>query len=278
MEKQQKIEELTSIGLKPEQAETYLLLLNKGSSTAGKLASLSSLTRPMVYKLLDELVNMALVEKIEEPGRVTTFQCAHPLKLRSLIDQKRSEVEQKNLALEGVLGQLVSDYTAMSNRPGVRILQGLSGIDELYEDILNEAQPICLIRSPKDDHFPDLYSKVLKQIITPFVDETLDELNETDPANLVTRRLTNMDTFNIPAQIIIYADKVAITAFDNELITTIIQNDAISSTFSITFDFLWNVLEKEDKEIRKGLSAGTLTPPREQTPLPSENPDQAEHS
>lgn len=282
MKTQQKIEELTRVGLKADQAEVYVTLLSRGKTTASKLATFTSLTRPLTYKVLDELISLNLVEKIDEPGSVTHFSTTHPLKLREFIDQKRSEVEQKHTTLEGVLGQLISDYTVMSNRPGVRILQGLPGIDELYEDILNENKPISLIRSPQDDHFPELYSKVLKQIksqvtagittraITPFVDETKEEITKTDAQNLVTRHLVNMETFNIPAQIMIYADKVAITAFDNELVTTIIQNEAISKTFSLMFEFIWNALENEDAQIRQGIIDGSLTPPRERTPLPPE--------
>jgi hypothetical protein len=80
-----------------------------------------------------------------------------------------------------------------------------------------------------------------------------------------------MDTFNIPAQILLYADKVAITAFDNQLMTTIIQNQAISNTFSLMFEFVWNTLETEDKKIRQGIMGGTLTPPRASVPPPSDH-------
>jgi len=290
METQQKIEELVRVGLKADQAEIYVTLLKRSQTTASKLATFTSLTRPLVYKVLDELIQLNLVEKIEETASVTRFSTTHPLKLREFIDQKKSEVEQKNTALEGVLSQLVSDFNTMNNRPGVRILQGLSGIDELYEDILNENQSISLIRSPLDDHFPELYAKVLEQIraqvaagistraITPFVDETMEELEQVDPKNLVTRRLVNVDTFNIPAQILVYADKVAITAFDNELMTTIIQNQSIANTFLLTFEFIWQSLKKEDAEIRKKLAAGTLTPPQKPAALPPDHLGAGEHS
>ena len=150
MEIPQKIEELVKVGLKADQAEVYITLLNRGKTTASKLAVFTSLTRPLAYKVLDELIALNLVEKVEKTGSITVFSTTHPLKLREFIDHKKSELEQKHTALEGILGQLVTDYTTMHNRPGVRILQGLSGIDELYEDILNENKPISLIRSPNN--------------------------------------------------------------------------------------------------------------------------------
>ena len=276
--------ELTNTGLSEDQAVVYELLLKLGeqqaSSLSKKIPSECSLSRPLVYKVLDELIEKELVEKNDPKNKVATFAPLHPFALRTLLDERQKNIEKSQNSLELSMNQLISRYTALSDEPGVRILGGLQGIDELYKDILNENTTIRLIRSPKDDHFPELYAKVLQQIknqvrlrlgtyaITPFVDETHTEVTDTDKKNLITRRLVSMDTFNIPAQIIIYGDKVAITAFDNQLMTTIIQNAAISETFELMFEFIWNALRNEDAEIRKGLESGTLTPPQKRTPLP----------
>ena len=274
METEAKITDLIQAGLTKDQATIYISLLTRGRSAASKLVPLTTLSRPMVYRILDELVTLGLVTKHDAPKMVSQFESAHPLKLREFIDAKRSEVETKHKALESVLGSLISDYTALSGKPGVRILQGLAGISELYEDILNENVDIQLIRSPYDDRFPELLAVVLEQIknqvkvgihtqaITPFDNETTEELETDDSRNLVERRLASLETLDLPAQIILYADKVAITAFDTELMTTIIQNPAISKTFQMLFGFMWTQLESEDTRIRTGLRNGTLTPPR----------------
>lgn len=278
MSPDQKISELESCGLSTNQATVYLALLTRGTLPASKLVAYTPFSRPMIYRILDELAVLELIEKLETPGSVAKFQCSHPIKLRRLADKWRAETEQKSIALERVLGTLVSDYSTFSDRPGVRILQGLSGVTELYEDILNERQNILLLRSPNDNSFPELHSLVIKQIIdqtklrictraiTPFTNETKEEITETDTNNMVERRLVWLEQFDIPAQIIIYADKVAITAFDSDLMTTIIQNTSISSSFRAVFEFLWQAAYTSDQEIRTGLLQGTITPPRP-TPL-----------
>ncbi len=267
------IPELSKIGLTKDQASVYTCLLQKGSSPASRVALYTKLSRPLTYKLLDELIAYNIVTKEDSAGVVARFTAEHPLKLRELITQKRNELEQKNSALEDIMSSLVSEYTALSGKPGVRILTGIDGVAELYEDILNESEDIMLIRSPKDAEHPELQSLVTKQVdaqvasaihtkaITPFTDETHEELETWDAPHLITRHLVSLEKLHIPAQIIIYADKVAITAYEDILITTIIENDAINTTFKMIFSFLWDVVADEDREIRNGLKEGTLTAP-----------------
>ncbi len=267
------IDALMQTGLTKDEALVYTTLIMRNNSTASALAVRSSLSRPLTYKILDGLIEKELVTKVDLPKAVSRFTAEHPLKLRELIDSQRIKLEQNKSALEGALGPLISAYTALSGKPGVRILEGVAGIEELYEDILNENQALLLIRSPKDVSHPELQDIVTAQIdaqvkqnihtqaITPFTNETSEELENWDGAHLVTRRLVHLDTLRIPAQILIYANKVALTAYEEKLMTTIIDNEAIAMTFRLLFSVLWDTSEKSDSEIRTGLKAGTLTAP-----------------
>jgi sugar-specific transcriptional regulator TrmB len=274
MEKHPSVTFLHEAGLREDQAITYTTLLSRGELSASKLAKYLPYSRPMVYKILDELISLKLVQKINIPGSISKFECTHPLNLREWILEERKKYEQKQKAIENTLTDLISTYTALSGKPGVRVLQGVSGIEELYEDILNERSPIYLIRSPYDDQHPEIIDLVVKQIdaqvrlgittqaITPFDNETTEELETWDRDHLVSRRLVYLHKLDLPAQILLYADKVAITAFDGELMTTIIQNKGIHITFKLLFEFMWNALENEDSEIRNGLKIGDIEAPR----------------
>ncbi len=274
MEKHPSIKYLVEAGLREDQATVYTALLERGQTTASKLTSRVPYSRPMVYRILDELIEMSIVTKHDEVGAVSIFECAHPIKLREWMAREKIAYEQKNKALESTLTDLISLYSTQTGKPGVRVLQGLAGISELYEDILNEQTSICLIRSPYDDQHPEILDLVIAQIkeqvrlgittraITPFDNETLEEIETIDPKNLVTRQLVHLEHLDVPAQIIIYADKVALTAFDGELMTTIIQNKAISTTFQLLFELIWQTTKTEDESIRLGLRDGTIVAPR----------------
>jgi sugar-specific transcriptional regulator TrmB len=68
--KEEGIQLLTKIGLTKTQAKIYLTLLKNGDARARALAEMANSPRPLVYRILDELQKMGLVEKeIDTPHR-----------------------------------------------------------------------------------------------------------------------------------------------------------------------------------------------------------------
>jgi sugar-specific transcriptional regulator TrmB len=257
---------LESLGLSPSQAELYEILIKNGPITANRLAQKSALSRTHAYKTLKELEVMGLVRKGNE--KVTVFYPVHPQKLRSLVEKREKIWLESKASLEPILGKLISDFNTISGQPGIRILEGISGIEELYEDILNEKSPIYLIRSPRDNDQPELKKIVADQVteqaklgisakvIAPLMPNTPLKVIEGDEKNLVERRIVPREQFDIPAQIILYKDKVAITAYDKEIITTIIENSAIRKTFECIFNYIWTAAEPEHMQIMSKIKNG----------------------
>lgn len=250
-------------GLTAHQAKLYDALVVHGALPASRAALLAGVPRTLGYKALGELVTIGLVTKDDTPGSVAQFTAAHPFKLKEVVDQRYQEAKESLLAVEGVLGKLISDFNTSAGAPGLRILEGTAGVAELYEDILNERQPIKLIRSPEDRKHPELKPLIDKQIaeqvklgirahaITPLVDGSPVEVISFDNERLVTRRIVPADELSVPAQIIIYANKVAITAYEQGIITTIIENPAIKKTFELLFDYLWKTSASDHERILK---------------------------
>lgn len=127
---------LTQAGLSKDQAAVYELLIARGTSSARDLHTYSSLSRPLVYKVLDELAALELVEKHEAPKKVALFSAAHPLKLKDVVEKRISAARDAHTALEGVVGQLTSAFNLVSGKPGVRFFEGQEGIRECLNDAL----------------------------------------------------------------------------------------------------------------------------------------------
>jgi sugar-specific transcriptional regulator TrmB len=228
---------------------------------ARKATFLAGVPRTLGYKVLGELETLGLVVKKDEPGKVAVFSAAHPLKLKELAENRLNEAKDAKNALESTLSKLISDFNTVAGQPGVRILEGLGGIAELYEDELNEQQLIRLIRSPEDDSVPELKAMVQKQIeeqkklgisvrvIAPMTPGTPQKIISFDKERGVERRIIPLEQFAIPAQIAIYANKVALTAYEGSIITTIIENTAIRLTFEIMFEYIWRMAEPEHERI-----------------------------
>lgn len=259
---------LVQAGLTPHQSAVYEALIHFGPQKATKLAFLAGVPRTLSYKVLDELEALGLVVKKDEPSKVSLFTPAHPLKLKELADRRLEEAKGAKNALEGALAKLVSDFNTVAGSPGVRILEGMAGVAELYEDQLNEAQPLRLIRSPLDHDAPGFNELVKRQIgeqiklktpvrvISPRGSGTPHQIRvHNKEEKLIERRVMPAGTFQIPAEVAIYANKVALTAFEGPLVTTIIENTAIRLTFEIIFEYIWAKSEAEHNQIMSEILA-----------------------
>jgi len=242
---------LMQAGLTRGQAEMYSALIKNGPMVAARAAKTTSLSRPLAYRTLTELIRLGLAEKKEEKGKVAIFEASHPVKLHEIIQKRKGELAISERSLESVLGEMVSDFSSFSTEPGIRFLPGKRGLEVAYNDIIKTRQDIRLIRSLYDDNKPEIAGLIAGQIerqrknnihvraITPIVEETERVMNTEDKNNLVERRLIPKEQFETPAQIILYGQKIAITSFQGPLFTTIIENAAVCETISAMFEYIW---------------------------------------
>ncbi len=243
---------LCSVGLTIEQAHVYELILQKGARQAGQIPRALGISRPQAYKLLDELVQLGLVSRETPPGKPALFVVTHPFALQELARRRKEEADITALTVQGVMSSLISDYTASSKIPGIRILAGVDGLRELYADVLQERQPILLLRSVRDDDDPVLREIVLEQIHQQMkrglqvrllgpqpLDIAGEELKARDTERLTTRKILDRDAFSVPAQVLLYGNKIGITSYEQSLMTLIIENEAIQFTFRSMFELLW---------------------------------------
>lgn len=247
---------LRGAGLSIEQAHIYEALLKRGPRQAGVLPKIVGVSRPYVYKILEELEELGLVTRTVVPGKPTLFCPAHPFAVREILNRRLEELKVSRSTMDGVMGALVSDFTSSSKLPGIQILDGIEGIQVLYAGILAEGTPIRLLRSTRDDDTPERLAFVLDQIqkqvakgittrlIGPLpTDITREELAIRDRSRLTQRRIISREKFDLPAQVIIYGNKIGMSSFVDPYITTIIENEAIRETFSTLFETIWDSAE-----------------------------------
>lgn len=231
-------------------------LVSSGTLPARKIALQSGVNRSLVYKILKQLVEFGLVIENLVPSSVSTFTALHPSKLHSFIKKKEEDLKLADNALHETISTLGAQFNLTNKKPSVRFYEGVKGIEMLYKDILHTGKDIKLIRSPFDKNTQELEVLVNRQIklqiennihvriITP-MDVPYDEkLKKRDKAELVTRCRIPREEMNISAQIMIYGDKVALTSFQDCMITTIIEDKSITETFSILFEAIWKKYSK----------------------------------
>ncbi len=244
-------EVLTQIGLSPDEVIAYEYLLTSGARTAGDLARHTAIKRGTAYNVLGDLVSRGLARQYEGKNKVIRFALEHPSKIEEMLAGKKRALEESVSSISVAIPALTSRWNLVYHRPAVRYYEGLAGLRAVYEDINNEGKDILLIRSVYDDDKPELDKVVNKQIekqielgiktkaLTPVDVETYKTIEQFDKVRLVERRLAPKGELVLPGQIIVYANKVAITDLKGALISTLIENENIAETFRQLFEYSW---------------------------------------
>ena len=255
-------QELTKTGLTQDQAVVYEILLKVGEQQASSLykqiPSTYSLSRPLVYKILDELIEKELVEKNDPKNKVSTFIAKHPIAIGKYFDVQKAKIDTAKKQFEAISGQLSSIYNLSSGKPGVQFFEGEQGIWEVLLDSTNTTEEVLTYADigAIQRYIPELnaeYSAIRedKHIKTRglIVDspEARTFLKTYDKQTTTTKLIPN--TLDIaPFQTImkIYDQKVSyITLTDSYFIGVIITDQFIANTHKYLFESLWELSSGE---------------------------------
>lgn len=242
---------LTQAGLKGDQAIVYEALLKNGPKKASQLSNFVPFKRSLSYKILNELVEMGLVDKKENPGKVAVFEPGHPLKIKEWINKQQEQYKNADLALGGFLPKLISDFNLVLGMPGIQIYEGLDGAQKVLTDSLTATTEIYsyIDNEAVIKKYPEINNsyvaqrnkaRIKKKLIlvdTPFVRENAKKIHK---QTTEVRLINSTESFTTVMQI--YDTKVSyITWDDKNIISVIIDNPNISKMHRILFMSMWQI-------------------------------------
>jgi len=256
----QEFELLIQAGLSPKEAEIYQILLESGQVPANKILPLTKLKRTTVYSVLLELEKKGLIEKDESRG-LAEFRTKHPFALKEYLDNQANRIQKTNAKLDFVLPNFINLYSKTQNKPGVRYLEGVEGFKKIYHDILETQSDICVFSSPADKTTPAMEKiindNILKQkkqnirtrALVRDVSISSKQIIQNLSKNLIEIHMIPNESLGMPSQILIYGNKVAITSLKNEIFSTLIENNNISLSLKMIFEYIWQASENEHQKI-----------------------------
>jgi HTH-type transcriptional regulator, sugar sensing transcriptional regulator len=251
MENTQTFEQhLVQAGLSGEQARLYESLVKNGPSLASDAARRAAISRTLAYKVFSELAVLGLVEKTESPGKVALFTAAHPLKLKELIEKRQQAAKDALTALEGVIGQMTSEYNVAGGKPGIEFFEGMAGISKVLDDTLTAKEVIYTYADLKaiDDVYRDLNADYLekrkrrgiekKGILadTPFTRKTLEGYD----TDVTDSRLVQYAKEPSKTIIQMYDGKTSYIVMDRaEPVSIIVHDPFITAANRSIFEIVW---------------------------------------
>ena len=254
--------EIADAGLSKEQAIVYETLLRIGESPARGIArSISSevsLSRPMVYKLLEELMDLDLVEKFDEPGKVAKFAPKHPVAINKIIDERKRSIEHTKRQFLTTSGKLSSFFNMSVGKPGVQFYEGEDGVWEVLMDSLNATEEILTYAHLEaiEKYIPNLnteysalreYHGVKKRGLVIDSPEARKFLRSYTGKVTKTKLISAKEkTPPFQTTMQIYDNKISyVTLTDDYFVGIIITDQYIANTHKYLFESLWRLSSGE---------------------------------
>jgi sugar-specific transcriptional regulator TrmB len=245
-------------GLTKDEAHIYEMLVRNGRMRASDIARDAQISsRPLAYKILDDLEEKGLIEKHEKEKGITEFTASHPLKLKEFVLQKREQAEGASIAVEGILGKLISDFNLTSGKPGIRFFEGKAGMKAVLDDSLTAKEAIDTYVDIEaiEKYIPDINKEYSQQrekygikkrgivLDTPFNRKHLSEYH----TRVTDTKFIKLNRAPFHTVMQIYDKKISyLTLREENMIGAIIEDPHIYAMHKSLFEYLWTITRSPD--------------------------------
>lgn len=245
------IELLQELGLTKSQAITYLTLVQHGAMTPPDIAKKTQQTRTNTYMILARLEELSLVERVAGAHKVT-YQAENPITLEDLADKRKKHLYEVEERVKANMPQLLSYFYSITEKPGVRLLQGEEGVEGVYNDILRAKEDIYVLRSASrsesrllsSEFFSDYKKKRAALGIKTelFAQDIPSARNKpaTDKDNLIERHWVSPEKYNQPVEIDVFGDQVAFFIFGEEIMSVVLNSKPAAEAMRQVLDCMKN--------------------------------------
>lgn len=244
---------LTAAGLNKTEATIYESLLKRKEWKPAELAKNVGETRTNMYKILDKLTAVGLAKKFDKNNKIH-YRATNPTQLIQLSQNLRSERAQQEKELELAAQQLLNSYIKIHEQPGIRFFIGKEQIGEVYEDQVQDANPIYFMLSPKAIDFYGfermhslrmlaVNAGIPRYAITPDNLRVPANYIESDKKALLTRTWLAQQDYTAPLEWGVYGNKVYFVTFGEDALGMIIESEAMAKGFMQ----MYNIIESGQK-------------------------------
>lgn len=240
------INQLQALDLSPAERTAYETLISHGAMSPPQLAKAANLTRVNGYAALRGLAQKGLAKE-KGVNKKKIYYPEPPTRLQELARFKVKEARAGVESIEALIPSLMNRYALISEQPGISHYDGIDGIKQVYEDTLRPPHPeeFLVLRSVYDyQQIDDYILKYIEKRAKLGIKSRLighkfqGHLN--DEKLLRQRRYYPRKDFQLPTEISIYGDKVALISLRKDLIATVIQSKDVAQTFKVIFELLWS--------------------------------------
>ncbi len=247
--------QLLQIGLTKTQANVLDFLLENGEHKASDIARAVKQPRGAIYKALDELLALELVEKLEKPGQIARFRPLHPRHLEKVLEKRENTLRQSKGILEEILPNLISAFNLTVNRPGVKFYEGEEGFKKVLYDTLASKTEVYMIINREalrdQEKFQEINEEYKRRRIRAGIKKKILRIGKISPNEKFSesdenyRRLTEIkytekESEMFKASIQIYDNKISYQIVEGDnLVSVLVEDKNIYLLHKTIFELLW---------------------------------------
>ncbi len=238
-------QELRDLGFKSNEARVYLTLLRLGRSQAGRLAKECNLERTSTYNSLRRLVGEGIISYVVEANK-KVFSASDPTKIVEMFKEKE---ERASLLIPGLMN--LRKYE--KEKENILKFKGYSGLKTVMNDILKMCEDgseylIFGSENQLSERMP-IFAKIFvarkdkKKLRARILIRKGLKGRQKKMSKYTQARFVPTDVIS-PANINVYANKVAILVWSEIPEAIIIDNVGVAATFGSYFEFMWKLAKK----------------------------------
>jgi len=244
------IEPLKKAGLTEGEIKVYFTLLEIGLSSIGPILDKSRVTKSIIYRILERLIEKGLVSHIIKE-KTKYFQAAQPDKLLDYVDEIKIDLDQNKEKIAALIPQLLLRQKS-SKKSEATIYEGFRGIMSVHDkrfEKLKEGDEYFFFGLPakQPEYYHSYWQKDHKKreklgikcrmLYNKKVDSSV--LKNRNSFKLCDARRMPIDV-NTPAWVLGYRDVtvIGLPLIDNAFAFEII-NQEVADSFRNYFEWFW---------------------------------------
>jgi len=243
---------LETIGLSENEALLYTIMLRYPKCSVQELNVRAPFPRTMLYHILDKLIQHSLVTSAKTRSR-TLYIAENPDRLYELLAKKREQTETEIAAVRDIIPTLKHTYRLASNRPDIRLFEGLTEYQKALDTILR-TKPTTIAtyldlsgkRAPSGIEIRESFDrrrvrhKITQLILTKDTPEARKLIQDRSYDDYTQFRFTATDLPLSEVELHLYDDTLISISYDEHAPTAILLEDiALANMQRYIFERMW---------------------------------------
>ncbi|MEI7512437.1 MAG: helix-turn-helix domain-containing protein [Candidatus Uhrbacteria bacterium] len=239
---------LKSLGFSESESALYLSSLEAGPSTVQDLAKIAKLSRVTTYAVIEALTHQGLMSSVEK-GKKKLFVAESPDRLLAHVSNRVKEMEATLKEAEESIQDL--KLLQRGEKPVVKLFEGKDALRAVMSDIV-ATRPETLDEWGNTDEILGVHHRDDMKVWYAEMDKAMPKnhqsrlllLAKKEPLKVGRTANTEIaalpqDLFDFNGDVLVYANKVALSTFRGKQISVIIESNEIADTVKQLLNYIW---------------------------------------